>query len=458
MHTLFPFSKQRFHQHHLQIIQIAIWLSIVSLAIPCQSQDSTLRTVDAFHQNVELVDWSDDGMLEFASPGETRIKIATSNVIRFGTGQRSRTGQGVLLIDGSLLVGRITQIDQQQCELNGAYFRLSIPRPLIRSILVNAPGLDGLQREWLDKALTAEGTDDLVQTIDGDWLTGTIAGDRAGLIYRAGTVDQINLSNAPRRALEWSKIRGVIFSPLLAGLMPQPTDAVTVGLKDGSRLSVLRATENLSGIWRFQLACGLEVRSRGDQFSTNQICFVGNTAAALSAASHTAVRASDALRIRQTPNFGPVRTLTSEALAPVPLAQAASGAGGVSFPVVDGWVANGFRMVADTQAVFRLPPHAQRFTAEIACDFAGTYEHSHILAVPPAIRCTVAVVDKGGKTVNAWTSQLLSLGQSIIPVDFNIAPTAVALILSVDRISPSFTAADSVWLAPLVHHHESTDR
>lgn len=426
-----------------KLFRFPIFLAAISVSTTSLAEDFSLRTTETFYNDARLVDWSGDGNIKFAIPDGASITTPVDKVVRFGIGRQSRAGQGVLLIDGSLLVGRIVRIDQKQCDLSGDYFRTSVPRPLIRSILVHAPGLDGLQSEWLDMASEATGADDLLQTVDGDRITGTITGDADNLIFLAGTLNEIRISddrraNSGQRVIDWQKIRGIIFSPLLTGMIPESAGTTTLGLVDGSRLTLLNMTANVSGIWRFQLACGLEIRSRKNQFSLDQICYLARSTSDLSSSNIKQVNATDALRIRRTSLFGNAEMLNATAIG--------AGQGSLRIGVLSGketgWIKSGLQMSAGTQAVFRLPPRAKRFSAELATGPAQDFT---------PFQCIVSLVNAAGEIRQAWASKPLASNQGTTLLDVNIRPTEVAMILSVEHIAPSLDTAEAIWIAPLVY-------
>lgn len=422
------------------LVSTLIQSVICCFAILCSANSchaETLRTKQQFHASVNLTAWREDGTVRFEDADGKAFDVLERDILRYGFGDYSRSGQGIYLIDGSYLVGRILKIDTDRIELSGQYFRVSLPRPIIRSVLVHAPGLDGIEQNWLTQSTEAKGADDRIQTVDEDWTVGTLDANESGVLFDAGSIDQLSVvTGRTARLLPWQRTRGIIFSPLLTSML-SPSSSVTVGLQDGSRLTISSSPVITDATWNFQLACGVKLVSRPDSLTPNSIVYLGKNQASIEASEDLSLLASNILRIRNTPLFGLPENLEGRNF----------GAGEGRLNSRNHWVDNGFRLKAGSQAVFRVPPGTKRLTAELVGDSAPT---SSVQANFQPIQCSISVVSTEGKASQLWNADLISPGLPVKPIDLPLS-NAAAIILTVERTSMDQPALEAVWLSPLLH-------
>lgn len=441
-----------------------IGLLLLSIAPPLHGNEPVgetptewpLRLLDARHEAVRFDRWEEDGVLVFRTSGgatdEEVLRCDPREIVRFGRGAAARGGQGLLLVDGSFLVGRIAQITDAQCVLSGRYFDASIPRPLVRAVLLSAPPIDGLQAQIMRDAFSAVGGDDIAIGVDGDRTIGALqpVSPRDAVVWERG-VDALEMVAGGREVrLPTTRIRALIFSPLLTPVFAADADWTTVGLADGTRLHVerLQMTERseLQSITsrqgepeaiRWELVCGAAITAPARQWSPAAVTYISPQRVGDSAPSATAQRLSDQppLRMRVQPMLGSARDVDPPATEPW-------SAGGVR--VQNHWYENAIAMPSGAQAVYRGVAAGGNLRAEVAIRDPNAPD-----SAVGSVRFRVLVAGEAGQLQEVWKSELIQGGGGLVTVDVPLPPTR-ALVLAVDPGAWGVAGDRAVWIDPIL--------
>ncbi len=245
---------------------------------------SELIRLSADATQARLVGWTSADALKFVLPGQADLELDLQRIVRYGRGVDARSGEGLLLVDGSLWLGRIERMDAQVCQLRGEYFRAIVPRAFVRAAFWSALPVDGVLERFLGTAMSATGTEDLLVRYDGDVIGGTlIPRDKAtGTIFGPNSEIALDVSGQ-RRVERRESLRGIVFCPLLTPLHPvptaqMPTIGIDMGLRDGSRLLVASVEVSEFGIARLTTLCGAEIFFESAPLAIDAICYLASLA------------------------------------------------------------------------------------------------------------------------------------------------------------------------------------
>ncbi len=389
------------------------------------------------HANVRLERWESGGGLSFRGREGEPFRRQLTEIVRYGRGAYDRRGEGLLLVDGSWLAGRVTEIGEDACRVVGRYFNTSIPRPLVRAALFSAPAIDGLQEEIIREAFAAEGSDDIVIGVDGDRRSGALqAAEESDVIWQRGE-DELRLrSDARPLRIAVSGIRAVVFSPLLTPRVPADSPKMVVGLAGGSRLQVRRYGEGESAT-TVTLVCGAELVLPPPAEAAAAITYLSPSEIGGGEQTQLFRRLSDEppLRLRVQPLFGPAYDAPPSEAAP----------GGESRSTVAGhWYGNTIAMPSASQAVYRGLADGGIFRAEVAIADSQVPD-----AAAGTARFRVLVVGREGQLREIWKSEPVRGGDGLIEVFVLVPPTA-AVVLAVDRVESKGAGDRAVWIDPVL--------
>jgi hypothetical protein len=399
-----------------------------------------LRTRASQIKAVDLIEIGDQPTLTFTDHGDEAISVDRAEVIRYGIGSEARSGQGLFLIDGSLLVGRITRLSTDSCDLTNQFFRTTVPRSLIRAVLLSAPSIDGLQTRLIDRAMASEGVEDGLLTVDGDWIQGTLAIDPLEKFFAAGDAPTLRWKQSDgQRDIPLGEVRGIVFSPILTPLIPADFTSSMVGLVDGTRLRISdwSTTDDEFPIW--ELRCGLVIEPTNPDFSPAAISYFrgGNPGEGQPSPTDRFLAIDQALRVQFTPPIGAPTLIPAASLRPT---DAVLGIGCIY--LTSGWVDRSWTLPAGGQAVFRVDRTARHLTAEVA-------RGRDPWDVTTPVRFTVAAVVAGGRIEPIWSSQPVGAEAGPVYVDVTI-PESLAVVLAVQRVEGTTESGHGVWINPMI--------
>lgn len=415
----------------------------------------TLRLLDSRYGAVQFGGWEEDGTLAFLPPAESpsgqALRVDARDLVRFGRGAAARGGQGLLLVDGSLLVGRIDRITETECVVMGDYFDASVPRPLVRALLFTAPPIDGLQTQIIRDAFSSAGGDDIAIAVDGDRTAGALQPASPGdaVVWERGGETLVMAQRNRSVTIPVARLRALIFSPLLTPRLGADADALTVGFADGSRLQVLQTQatgrrgpseitsvppRGAAGTVRWELACGVEVAASSRRWSPAAVTYLSPRRVG---DEGTALRLSDQrpLRLRVQPMFATARDIATDA----------NDRGTASGAWVGGhWYGHVIAMPSAAQAVYRGVAAGGNLRAEVAIRDPDVPD-----AAIGSAEFRVLVVGEGGQLREVWKSPAVRGGEGLIAVDIPLPPTP-AVVLAVDPGERGGAGDRAVWIDPIV--------
>lgn len=393
------------------------------------------------HENIQFEGWESDGRLSFRGPDGETFRRQPSEIVRYGRGVHDRRGQGLLLVDGSWLAGRVTEIRENECRVRGRYFNASIPRPLVRAVLLSAPSIDGLQEEMIRESLVAEGSNDIAIGVDGDRTSGALQtipqeAEESDVVWQRG-VDELSLlaGNRPLR-IPAARVRAIVFSPLLTPRIPADPESVVVGLADGSRLQVRRWSGAEAGT-TVELSSGAELTLPPRAEAANAVVYLSPSKIGGAGQASDVRRLSDEppLRMRVKPLFGAAYDAPPQAVDRV----------WGNLPTVGGhWYGNAIAMPSASQAVFRGMPMGSFFRAQVAIR-----DPEHPDAASGSARFRVLVVGREGLLREVWKSEPIRGDEGLADVFVRIPPTA-AVVLAVEQANRGGAGDRAVWIDPVL--------
>lgn len=400
---------------------------------------------DGTRRDVSLTGWdTDQASWTFRSPDDGAVSVPLSRLIRYGAYRLDQSGltstmSGVLLVDDSLLIGRVVQVTAERCTVEGRSFRSVIPLPAVRAVLLSAPAEDGLRDRVLQQARIATGTNDRLLLIDGSQQAGTLAPESlAALASPAPAALRLTVGGQPV-ITPGERVRAVVLSPVLRA--PGVTgdgdrSLMWIGLADGSLLCCRSdATLDASGSGVLTLACGvsLTVPVTADLLQAIELL-----APAVPATGLLAKQAP--LRFRHIPYFGPSVPLVRWQGAPAAIEVA-----GLRYP-------NGLLMRSAGRAVYATAGAATLVAAVAVAGppsplawSSGQRGDPVDLAVNPGARFSVSTVGPEGNVVERWRSPVLRPGASPVHLEVDVRGAA-AIVLAVDPADAGDVADHAVWL------------
>lgn len=436
-----------------------------------------------------LVSWSTAGALKFELPGQTYLELDSQRVVRYGRGVDARKGEGLLLVDGSLWMGRIASIDAQACHIKGEYFQAIVPRVLVRAALLSALPVDGIRDRFVRTALAAQGTDDLLVRYDGDVIAGTLAardnstGLILGQIPAAGGLRQggsreneIALDVSGQRRLEpCESMRGIVFCPLLTPLQPQASahvsaQGIDIGLRDGSRLLVASVEVGELGITRITTQCGAEIVFESAPLDIEAICYLASlelnrvigVAAGESGFRGLRVNRMEPMRVRDVPWVGEATSrVVNTAMGSSNDYRSMLPAWTRPFGEHGGWVGEAIELPFGTQYVVKvkqgdlaLRPTRFRGRVSIAAPSANSAPFEANSAPfevnSAAAYGRISLVGSDGKIRSTWESERLMDGNAWgQPFDLELGDT-VAIVLEGVASPQGVGGQRIVWADPVL--------
>lgn len=401
-----------------------------------------LRLTAERHDAVQLVGWEEDDTLTFrgleGTPDGQILRRKLKDVVRFGRGMPARGGQGLLLVDGSFLAGRVARITETQCVISGRYFDTTVPRPLVRAMLLTAPPINGLQAEIIRDALSAVGDDDVVIGVDGDRTIGTLQPPSQGdaVVWERGGETLELVQGGRPVGVPVSRIRALIFSALLTPVFGAHAEATTVGLADGTRMQVRRFREAAPGAAEavhLELVCGAQIAAPTRRWSASAVTYISPRRSGGSDGSTAIRRLSEQppLRVRAQPMFRTARDLTGTE-------RKLSTDGGIT---VDGhWYSDAIAMPSASQAVYRGLASGGQLRADVAIRDPDAPD-----AAIGSVRFRVLIVGDEGRLQEVWKSQMVRGGEGLVAIDVPLPPTP-AVVLVVEPGERGGAGDRAVWI------------
>jgi len=448
----------RFHdlsQWVLIIVVSSIWITHTRLNAEESRLDwDSVETIAEGVRRGRFVGWTEAGDgAWFEDQAGTAWQVPLRQIVRYGKGSLSRSGEGLLLVDGSRLMGRVRGFDAQAVELLSEVWRIRVPRALVRGVMVAAPALGHMQNRFVAAAFAAEGAEDQVLLVNGDRISGTIVSDGVdakgpGGLWRRGDPVGIRRDGALQQ-VAWSEIRGIVFSPLLSAVVAPVGQGSWVGMADGSALRIEAGGGDRRGLRQFKLVCGLTIQCVGNPANESVVYLSGGELADES----QRLNLVPPVRLRQVGWFEEpiVAEATRELVGwqgywqhigirrdhPLPGREAA-----VQQSEWD-WTAHAIESAVNRQLVYRLEPGAngrrpERFRCELRCT---SFQFGEIEAY-------VRIVRGANRIDTVWQGTLRSLdagGKLSFAEQLDIRwEGGAALILETAR-GPEFRSERQAW-------------
>lgn len=260
-------------------IIVAGFIGIANARLKAEEPRLVWNSVESIAEGIRearFVGWTEAGDgVWFEDQAGTEWQVPLRQIVRYGKGSLSRSGEGLLLVDGSRLLGRVRSFDAQAVELLSETWRIRVPRALVRGVMVAAPALGNMQNQFVAAAFAAVGAEDQVLLVNGDLVPGTIVFDggdetSVGGQWRRGDDLAIRRDGALQR-VAWSEIRGIVFSPLLSPVVATVEQGNWVGMADGSALRIETGRGDQRGLRQFELLCGLTIQCVGNPANDNVV-------------------------------------------------------------------------------------------------------------------------------------------------------------------------------------------
>ncbi len=190
----------------------------------------------------------DDGRVVFAPPGDKAqpMSLKADEFITWGAPQELAAPRVVVLVDGSLIVQRVSRAAPAKLAIDGerlvidpsAVGPLSIPLEHVRGVIWQLPGDQGQRDRRLRELLSPPQGDTSAAKTDRIWLEN---GDQLqGTIEALGESEASLKTDAATIQVERAKISAVALNPSLAATAPRPQTRWLVGLEGGSLVVAAR--------------------------------------------------------------------------------------------------------------------------------------------------------------------------------------------------------------------------
>ncbi len=385
---------------------------------------------------------------------QSRVERFTSaQLVCFGNTPDPRIHGGLLLVDGSYLVGRIVDITNESVSIAGGWIRGEVPRSTIRAVLfaVSSDG-KGLE-ETLQVSTAAEGRDDILFEVSGDrW---------EGLFLSLGASEPAKFKKelefqVDDRLLRFDEglLRFIVFSPRLTSMGGfQQERGFCVGLSDGSFLRAKKWEATQTQGFHAQLICGYPVDisnaeiDGGDGNDWNPLV---SMIAAERVPGWTRLSELDFLRFRRLPLVGVPETVQPARLQLTPNrgVSVAEGArwGAIQMPVGSQLVIGGRdERMFDGKTSGRLRG---------SCLVTASRDQEGGVDRPVRAACRIDMVGPSGVLQALWEDRIGEGGESASfragPMRFRVVidievPPGRAMILSAQRNTPLDAPCRVVW-------------
>ncbi len=217
-------------------------LLVVTLVLLAQDLNShaaepeTVVPVDGARFPATLEGLDQDGQLTFDQAGNKKT-LTLDELVRWGTPRDPKAGSLLVLNHGAVVVATNISLADDQLSFDSSLLgESSIELDQVRGIMLRLPASSELQDELLQRIATDPSEADRLVLINGDELSGTITALDAHEITINANVGEIDV--APNR------VEAVLQSTKLLDSSPAPSKGIWVGLSDGTRILVDRASLN----------------------------------------------------------------------------------------------------------------------------------------------------------------------------------------------------------------------
>ncbi len=189
---------------------------------------------------------------------------------RFGGWRDISRGPHVLLVDGSILVGDVLKIDDEQLHLGDAaglgrcrFDGAAIPLSAVRGVMFQPPAETLVRDRLALKLQTESAKQDIVSLIGGETLAGLLLGSKKAIAggENSGPLPLVFQLDGAARPMEI--LPGRIKSLALNAALLQPTKDLPrywLGLRDGNWLAVAELAADAREV-QIKLGCGVELKT-----------------------------------------------------------------------------------------------------------------------------------------------------------------------------------------------------
>lgn len=222
-----------------RLFAVAVLLGVPLLPLPAAAADSSPRPPEVVPADGQpfaatLVTVEGDSFTFATDAGQRTLKAG--ELVRWGHLAEATRGAQVVLADGSLLIGDVLRIADEQCVLLTDLFdEVHLPLAQVRGIIFQPPGDRAVRDKLLARIRGATEPVDRLLLVNGDELTGTVLGLVEDQIEFDAQVGRIKIE-VVRAALGGDgKGAAMLFNPALAAAPPGADEQrVLAGFKDGS--------------------------------------------------------------------------------------------------------------------------------------------------------------------------------------------------------------------------------
>lgn len=395
----------------------------LSLALTCSATQSEelLLTDGSFSAQFSQIASSSE--VRFISPDGELQTVPSERLIRFGNEPVVDITSGLVMVDGSLLIGRINKISKDSISIVSRHFANAvIPLRFVRGIALHLPTNLAASAKLLDQIEAATGEDDQLLMVNGDQVLGVIdlTNSLADALPAMRSDWRIERGRKVQ-AFAASMIRAVILSPRLHPM--EPPTGFWFGLDDGSRLAIRAIGEN------------------GDETIVKSTAGLSFTSPVKRTSFLKCIRVIE-----------PIHTIESMLSQLIPAAYKQSttissltwplglnrGSGGEPIVVQGTRYRHGVAMRAGAQAIFKISKDAERFAADLAVMPASP-------RVSGSVVFEVFSVDAAKAVHPRFRSDVVKGGDSPLPIDIPLEDD-VLLMLVVRDAGDGCSGDHAVWI------------
>ncbi len=369
-------------------------------------------------------DFESPDQLTFRDDKNQPLVVAADQLIRYGHEPIADFASGLMMVDGSWVVGRIERVSKDQVAIAGRYFRTTLSLTNVRAIALQLPTQPLARASILKTFSDADGGDDRLLSVSGDEIAGvlqfppTIAD--APLAFGATW----KLRRGERTdAIAASTLRGIVLSPLLHPIRPAES-GFWFGLDDGTRLAI-RSIQRTDGAIELELASGESLAFAGDW---DQFSAAVQTIQPVRGATRW-LSSQPALAFKQKASLSELQW---------PLATD-SGLRGEPLTIAGYRYRHGLSMHANAQAAYRIPPDATRFQATVGM---ATDDDQSTATGSVVFQVLTADATKAVRT--QYTSPTLRPGDAPISLDIQLGD-AKLIVLMVRDAGDGSIGDHAVW-------------